>query len=292
MLSPDPRETEYPWQSTYAYFKNSPISTVDYLGGGGRKGHDGKEHGYLYWFLYYTVGQMGNDSGYEGKPSSNPKSSPTVSLVLDGAPSSDDVIEGLARGTIEPVFDVIEGAATGDPEKLAKGTGPLIISFMMRGKTNVRRVRFVKVKPKLKLTTAQSKALQALKDMRPTPKRPAYTQTGVGAKMSGKIPVDKNVKLRHYTSNEGLKGIEADMKLKAYDQNKVFTDRAKGKPLSAADASEKFGIAKKDARNYVEFEVPESRITIEKNGTTGATERTIKGDIELNPKTTKFVKRQ
>lgn len=31
----DPRQREYPWQSTYAYFKNSPISTVDFKGGGG-----------------------------------------------------------------------------------------------------------------------------------------------------------------------------------------------------------------------------------------------------------------
>ncbi|MCP9751022.1 RHS repeat protein [Ferruginibacter sp. HRS2-29] len=36
-LSPDPRETEYEWQSTYAYFRNSPISVVDVKGEGGDK---------------------------------------------------------------------------------------------------------------------------------------------------------------------------------------------------------------------------------------------------------------
>lgn len=34
MFKTDPRESEYPWQSTYAYYANSPIFTIDYLGGG------------------------------------------------------------------------------------------------------------------------------------------------------------------------------------------------------------------------------------------------------------------
>jgi RHS repeat-associated protein len=34
-FSTDPRETEYGWQTPFAYFKNSPISTLDLLGGGG-----------------------------------------------------------------------------------------------------------------------------------------------------------------------------------------------------------------------------------------------------------------
>ena len=35
MFSPDPREKEYPWQSTYAYYANSPIWQTDYKGEGG-----------------------------------------------------------------------------------------------------------------------------------------------------------------------------------------------------------------------------------------------------------------
>ncbi len=43
MFSPDPRESEYPWQSTYAYFSNSPISQVDINGeGGGDSGQNSK----------------------------------------------------------------------------------------------------------------------------------------------------------------------------------------------------------------------------------------------------------
>ncbi|MDA7502291.1 hypothetical protein N8482_03355 [Chitinophagales bacterium] len=34
MFSIDPRAPEYPWQTSYAYHRNSPISMLDYLGGG------------------------------------------------------------------------------------------------------------------------------------------------------------------------------------------------------------------------------------------------------------------
>lgn len=34
MFSPDPREAEYPWQSTYAYYANNPVNIVDVNGEG------------------------------------------------------------------------------------------------------------------------------------------------------------------------------------------------------------------------------------------------------------------
>jgi RHS repeat-associated protein len=37
MFSRDPRESEYPWQSTYAYYGNSPVSTIDVDGMGDPK---------------------------------------------------------------------------------------------------------------------------------------------------------------------------------------------------------------------------------------------------------------
>ena len=43
--SVDPRATEYPWQSPYAYFSNSPIVQVDYNGEGDYYGDDGKHLG-------------------------------------------------------------------------------------------------------------------------------------------------------------------------------------------------------------------------------------------------------
>ena len=41
MFSIDPRSGEYPWQTTYAYHRNSPISKVDFLGGGDPPKKDG-----------------------------------------------------------------------------------------------------------------------------------------------------------------------------------------------------------------------------------------------------------
>ncbi|CAA0149419.1 RHS repeat-associated core domain-containing protein [Tenacibaculum maritimum] len=99
------------------------------------------------------------------------------------------------------------------------------------------------------------------------------------------------IKLRHYTSNKGLAGMKEDMVIKAYDQNTVFAEKAKGKPLSAADVSKKYGISKSSARNYVEFDVDADRVSVKKNPYTKAVEYKVKGDVQLDKKTTKFVKR-
>ena len=45
MLSPDPRESEYPWQSTYAYYANTPISLLDFNGEGDYYSKNGKHLG-------------------------------------------------------------------------------------------------------------------------------------------------------------------------------------------------------------------------------------------------------
>lgn len=102
--------------------------------------------------------------------------------------------------------------------------------------------------------------------------------------------IKETIELRHYTSNKGLEGIQSNMKIKAYDKNTVFAEKAKGKPLSAADAADKYGIKKSSARNYVQFEVESNKVNVIKNAQTGATEYVIKGDVELNEKT-KFIKR-
>jgi RHS repeat-associated protein len=41
-LSTDPLESQYPWQSTYAYYANSPIAQIDYFGMGDYYDKDGK----------------------------------------------------------------------------------------------------------------------------------------------------------------------------------------------------------------------------------------------------------
>jgi len=59
--------------------------------------------------------------------------------------------------------------------------------------------------------------------------------------------------------------------------------------LSAADAAEKYGIAKKSARNYVEFDIDDSRVSKIKNPLTKATEYVIDGDVDLRDAKPKYV---
>lgn len=98
------------------------------------------------------------------------------------------------------------------------------------------------------------------------------------------------IRLRHYTSRKGFEGIQEEMKIKAGDQNAVFATKAKGKPLSMSDAAEKFKIKENHARDYIDFDIDESRVEFRKNDL-GVEEYKIRGDVELDPKTTKSVKR-
>ena len=45
MLSIDPRCSEYPWQTTFTYHRNSPIKVIDFKGGGDEKDPVGQPHG-------------------------------------------------------------------------------------------------------------------------------------------------------------------------------------------------------------------------------------------------------
>ncbi|APZ64731.1 AAA family ATPase [Salmonella enterica subsp. enterica serovar Stanley] len=98
------------------------------------------------------------------------------------------------------------------------------------------------------------------------------------------------IRLRHYTSNQGFAAIKESMKILAGDQNAVFAVRAKGKPLSMADAADKFKIKQNHARNYIDFDMDTNRVEFRKNDL-GVEEYKIKGDIELDEKTTEFNKR-
>ncbi len=99
-----------------------------------------------------------------------------------------------------------------------------------------------------------------------------------------------NIKLRHYTSNQGFAGIKESMTIKGGDQNAVFATKAKGKPLSMADAADKFKIKQTHARNYIDFEIDEARVEHRVNDL-GVEEYKIKGDVKLDEETTKFNKR-
>ena len=70
----------------------------------------------------------------------------------------------------------------------------------------------------------------------------------------------ETIRLRHYTSNQGLAGIKNDMFIAPGDQNAVFAVKAKGKPLSMANAADKFKIKKHHARNYIDFDIDDSLV--------------------------------
>lgn len=57
-----------------------------------------------------------------------------------------------------------------------------------------------------------------------------------------------------------------------------------------ADAANKLKIKPDHARNYIEFDIDTSRVEFRKNDL-GVEEYKIKGDVELDKKTTKFYKR-
>ncbi|WP_312468272.1 RHS repeat-associated core domain-containing protein, partial [Pseudescherichia sp.] len=98
------------------------------------------------------------------------------------------------------------------------------------------------------------------------------------------------IRLRHYTSNLGFSGIKQTMIIKAGDQNAVFATKAKGKPLSMADAADKFKIKQSHARNYIEFNIDDNLVEFRKNNL-GVEEYKIKGSVKLDKKTTTFKKR-
>ena len=98
------------------------------------------------------------------------------------------------------------------------------------------------------------------------------------------------IRLRHYTSNQGFSGIKQTMIIKAGDQNAVFATKAKGKPLSMADAADKFKIKQSHARNYIKFNIDDNLVEFRKNNL-GVEEYKIKGSVKLEKNTTTFKKR-
>jgi type VI secretion system protein VasG len=98
------------------------------------------------------------------------------------------------------------------------------------------------------------------------------------------------IRLRHYTNRSGLNGIQESMIIKAGDQGSVFAVRAKGKPLSMIDAEATFKIKRGHGRDYIDFDMDDSKVEFRKNDL-GVKEYKIKGDIALDSKTTSFNKR-
>ncbi|WP_455819462.1 RHS repeat-associated core domain-containing protein [Pseudomonas cerasi] len=92
----------------------------------------------------------------------------------------------------------------------------------------------------------------------------------------------ETTRVRHYTNMKGSKAIEESGTIKAYDNNRVYVEPAKNKPLSQLDAEEKYQIGRGGGRDYIETEVPSHQLEWVTNPRYHTQELTIKGDIELN----------
>lgn len=99
---------------------------------------------------------------------------------------------------------------------------------------------------------------------------------------------DERVALRHYTSISNLECIEREMLLRAGDGNRVFAVRARGNPMSARDAERALGIRRGRGNAYIDFLASPSELTIIDNPLTGATEHTLRGDVDLSGRNPTF----
>ncbi|PTC29101.1 type IV secretion protein Rhs [Pseudomonas aylmerensis] len=93
---------------------------------------------------------------------------------------------------------------------------------------------------------------------------------------------DTTVRVRHYTSRAGSKGIEKTGVILAQDNNRVYLEPAKSKVLSPRDAQEKYQIDKSKGRDYIETDVPESQLELVKNPRYSTMELTVKSNLTLN----------
>ncbi|MDF2885538.1 MAG: type secretion protein Rhs [Clostridiaceae bacterium] len=93
------------------------------------------------------------------------------------------------------------------------------------------------------------------------------------------------IRVRHYTNRKGLNGIKNDGKIVGSDNNRVYVEPAKKKPLSPQVAEKNYQLAPGKGRDYLETDVPKSLLEWVKNPRYGTKELTVKGRIPLiNPK--------
>ncbi len=96
------------------------------------------------------------------------------------------------------------------------------------------------------------------------------------------------LRLRHYTSTSGKRGIQSSNRIVASDQDSVFADLARGRPYSPRDAESRFGIRRGRGNAYVEFNVLDSEVSIVNNPLTKVREFKFKGDVDLTDRAPTF----
>ncbi len=102
---------------------------------------------------------------------------------------------------------------------------------------------------------------------------------------------DEIIRLRHYTTTSGSRGIEKDGIIIAKDQNKVFTESARHKALSPTDAERKYLLKRGHGNAHVEFNARRSEVEVRHNPLSGATEHVLNGDVRLEGRNPVFTRR-
>ena len=101
---------------------------------------------------------------------------------------------------------------------------------------------------------------------------------------------DGETRVRHYTNSKGLKGIQESGVIYAQDNNRVYLELAKKKPLSSIEAEVVYQLKPGKGKNYVEFDIDNSVLKWIENPRYHKMELTVKGDIKI--KNAKFYKRK
>ena len=101
---------------------------------------------------------------------------------------------------------------------------------------------------------------------------------------------EETTRVRHYTNRKGSKGIEESGTINAHDNNRVYVEQAKNKPLNQKEAENTYQIGQGRGRDYIEFDVPTSQLEWIKNPRYGRFELTIKGHASI--KNSKVIRRK
>ncbi|MEM7356087.1 MAG: HYD1 signature containing ADP-ribosyltransferase family protein [Acidobacteriota bacterium] len=96
------------------------------------------------------------------------------------------------------------------------------------------------------------------------------------------------IRVRHFTSVSGKNAIDKDRVIRASDQDRVFTVRARGKAGAPRDVEAKLGIKRGRGNAFVEFDILVDEIEVVNNPITGAREFVLKGDVSLEGRNPKF----
>ena len=89
------------------------------------------------------------------------------------------------------------------------------------------------------------------------------------------------IRVRHFTSVSRRNTILAENRLLARDQNKVFFERARGRPESPRDVEDRYDLDRGCGNAYVEFNVDPPELMSQYNNRLQMVELYLVGDVDL-----------